>query len=118
MQEQGLVERMCAYNRALGEPTRMKMVKILGSHPPNTLNVSDIAGILGISQPTATKHLKIMEGVGAFERTRVGSNVYYSLRDDAINEYRQLLDDAFAHAYTACAYGYDCRSCPHAATCN
>lgn len=117
MKKQGLVERMCAYNKAISEPTRMKMIKILGSHAPNTLNVSDIAEILGISQPTTTKHLKIMESVGLFERERVGASVYYSLKQDALDEYRRLLDYAFEHAYTKCEYGYDCHECPYEDTC-
>ena len=117
MQGKGLVERMCAYNKAISEPNRMKMIKILGSHEPNTLNVSDIAGILGLSQPAATKHLKIMENVGLFERERMGTSVYYSLNQAALDEYRALLDYAFEHAYSPCTHGYDCRTCPHADTC-
>ena len=117
MKEKGLVDRMCAYNKAISEPTRMKMVKILGSHEPNTLNVSDIAAILGISQPAATKHLKIMENVGLFERERVGTSVYYSVSEEALKEYRNLLDYAFDHCRTKCEYGYRCHECPYEATC-
>lgn len=118
MKEKGLVERMCAYNKAISEPSRMKMIKILGSHPANTLNVSDIAGILGISQPAATKHLKIMENVGLFTRRRDGASVYYSLSQDALDEYRDLLDYAFEHACSPCINGYDCSCCPRADTCS
>ncbi len=117
MAYRGLVERMCAYNKAISEPTRMKMIKILGSHAPNTLNVSDIAEILGISQPACTKHLKIMEDLDIFTRERSGTSVYYNLNEKAIEEYRNLLDFAFEHAHTKCEYGYDCRHCPHEDTC-
>lgn len=117
MREKGLVERVCAYNKAISEPNRMKMIKILGSHEPDTLNVSDIAEILGISQPAATKHLKIMEQLGIFTRTRHGMSVHYSLNKEAVQEYRELLDNAFAHCFTKCEYGYHCETCPHADTC-
>lgn len=117
MREYGLVERFCAYTKALSEPTRMKMVKILGSHEPETLKVSDIAEILHISQPAATKHLRIMENVGAFTRKRVGKSVYYSLNDNAIEEFLALFNNAYEHAHTPCEYDYDCDSCPHADTC-
>lgn len=116
--EKGLVERMCAYNKAISEPNRMKMIKILGSHAANSLNVSDIAAILGISQPAATKHLKIMESVGLFTRKREGASVYYTLQRDALDEYRALLDYAFEHAYSPCINGYDCSTCPNADTCS
>lgn len=118
MLERGLVERMCAYNKAISDPNRMKMIKILGSHPANSLNVSDIASILGISQPAATKHLKIMESVGLFTRKREGASVYYALSQDALDEYRALLDHAFAHAYSPCINGYECATCPCADTCS
>lgn len=117
MNQKGLVERMTAYNKAISEPTRMKMIKILGSAPEHSLNVSDIASILGISQPAATRHLKIMENVGLFARERQGMSVYYSLNSEALEEYRQLLDYAFMHAYTPCEYGYACADCPEKDTC-
>ena len=117
MRKRGLVERFCAYSKAVGEQNRMKMIKILGSHEPETLNVSDIAGILGLSQPAATRHLKVLESVGLFDRKRIGANVYYSLNEDALNEYYELIGYAFAHSHTMCDYEYDCEHCPHSDTC-
>lgn len=117
MRERGLVERFCLYSKAVGEPNRMKMIKILGSHEPNTLNVSDIAEILHLSQPAATRHLKVMEDVGLFDRTRIGTNVYYSLNEEVLKEYYELIGYAFEHAHTKCGYEYDCKICPHADTC-
>lgn len=105
------------YSKALAEPNRMKMVKILGSHEPNSLNVSDIAGILRLSQPATTRHLKIMENVGLFDRTRIGTNVFYSLNENALKEYYELIGYAFDHAHTPCEYDYDCGTCPHSSTC-
>ena len=55
-----LVEKVYTYNKALSEPQRIKMMKIICSAEKNTVCVSDIARILNISQPAATKHLKIL----------------------------------------------------------
>lgn len=117
MKKQGLVERLCAYNKAISDPSRMKMIKILGSVPNKSLNVSGVAEILGLSQPATTNHLKVMEKVGLFDRERDGMNVYYSLNQDALDEYRRLLDHAFEHAYSPCKYDYDCKHCPVKDTC-
>ncbi|MDO4401256.1 MAG: metalloregulator ArsR/SmtB family transcription factor [Coriobacteriia bacterium] len=117
MRERGLVERLCVYSKAISEPNRMKMIKILGSHEPNTLNVSDIAGILKLSQPAATKHLKVMEQAGFFRRERKGTSVYYSLDEESIQEYHDLIDFAFAHSHTPCPNGFDCTTCPFEDTC-
>lgn len=117
MRQRGLVDRFCEYSKAVGDPNRMKMIKILGSNEPETIRVSDIAEILGISQPAATKHLKIMENVGLFDRKRIGTSVYYSLNESALQEYYDLIGYAFEHAHTKCGYDYDCHSCPHFETC-
>lgn len=113
----GLVERVCLYNKAISDPNRMRMVKIVGSHEPYTMKVSDIAEILGISQPAATKHLKIMEQAGLFKRERRGTSVYYSLNADEVKRYQNDMDYAFAHASTPCEYNFQCSSCPVADTC-
>jgi ArsR family transcriptional regulator len=108
---------MCAYNKAISDPNRMVIVKILGSHEPKTLKVGDIAEILGLSQPAATKHLQIMEDVGLLTRHREGTSVYYILDDEALADYRQQLDYAFEHAYSPCAYEFKCDECPVGDTC-
>jgi ArsR family transcriptional regulator, arsenate/arsenite/antimonite-responsive transcriptional repressor len=115
--KQGLVNRMCAYNKAISDPNRMKMIKILGSSPEHTLKVTDIATVLGISQPAATKHLKVLFDVDLVRRARIGTSVFYSLDDDALQDYRRQLDYAFEHAYTPCPYGFRCDDCPKAETC-
>lgn len=117
MNKHGLVNRMCAYNKAISDPNRMKMIKILGSSPEHTLTVSDIAAVLGISQPAATKHLRVLYAVGLVQPTRVGTSVYYALDDEALRDYRRQLDWAFEHAYTPCPYDFKCDECPKAETC-
>jgi ArsR family transcriptional regulator, arsenate/arsenite/antimonite-responsive transcriptional repressor len=115
--EKGLVQLICQYNGALSDPQRVKMMKIMGSNPVNTVSVSDIAKILGISQPAATKHLKILYQVDLVSRKRIGTSVFYSLNLDIINEYHKLLDLAFIKGFSPCPYGYKCDECPKAETC-
>lgn len=113
----GLVARVTKYNKAISEPQRMKMIKILGSNAEDTVSVSNVAAILGISQPAATKHLKILYDAGIIERKRIGTSVYYSLNNKTIEDYRKLMDYAFIKAFTPCPYEFKCEECPHAETC-
>jgi DNA-binding transcriptional ArsR family regulator len=113
----GLVNLICEYNSALSEPQRVKMMKIMGSSPQNSVSVSDFAKILGISQPSATKHLKILYAVDLISRKRFGTSVYYTLNVPVINEYHQLLELAFEKGFLPCPYGYKCDECPKADTC-
>jgi DNA-binding transcriptional ArsR family regulator len=113
----GLVNRICDYNGALSEPQRVKMMKIMGSSPANSVSVSDFARILGMSQPSATKHLKILHAVDLIDRKRVGTSVYYSLNLKNIDEYHQLLELAFVKGFSPCPYGFRCEACPETDTC-
>lgn len=113
-----LVNRVCSYNKAVSDTQRMKMIKIIGSSEKHTMTVSDIAGILKISQPAATKHLRILYDAGLIDRQRIGACVYYSIDPTGIEEYRRVMDFAFAHASTPCPYdNYECDTCPQAETC-
>lgn len=114
----GLVDRACELQAALGYPARMKMIKVLGSHEKAPLSVSEVATILKISQPTATKHLAILHRAGFVRRERVASRVHYTLDVDTVAEYRRVMDLAFAHARTACVNDFDCDTCPYATTCH
>ncbi|HEX3005413.1 MAG TPA: metalloregulator ArsR/SmtB family transcription factor [Angustibacter sp.] len=114
----GLVERACELQAALGFPARMKMIKVLGSHTDAPLSVTEVARTLSISQPTATKHLAILHRAGFVRREQVASRVYYTLDQDTVAEYRQVMDLAFAHATTPCVNEYDCGTCPYATTCH
>lgn len=117
MNKRSLVYRVCAYNKALNEPNRMKIMKILGSNADNPLTVSQIAEILKISQPTATKHLQVLFDVNFVKRKRVANAIYYSFDLEAVRDYYQAISDAFTTAFTPCNYNYMCDECPHAETC-
>lgn len=113
----GLVNLICEYNDALSDPSRVKMMKIMGSNETNSVSVSNFADILGISQPSATKHLKILYAVDLITRKRVGSSVFYSLNLETIDEYHNLLETAFVKGFSPCPYRYRCDECPETDTC-
>ena len=113
----GLVNRICEYNSALSDAQRVKMMKIMGSSAQHSVTVSDFAEILGISQPSATKHLKILHAVELIDRKRIGTSVFYSLNLETVSEYHQLLELAFEKGFLPCSYGYRCDECPEKDTC-
>ncbi|HWQ74901.1 MAG TPA: metalloregulator ArsR/SmtB family transcription factor [Syntrophomonas sp.] len=112
-----LVEKVYTYNKALSEPQRIKMMKIICSAEENTVCVSDIARILNISQPAATKHLKILCDAGFITRKRIGFNVFYTENINTIEDYKEVLEYSFIQGFKPCRFGYDCDNCPHKETC-
>ncbi|HEY8052101.1 MAG TPA: metalloregulator ArsR/SmtB family transcription factor [Steroidobacteraceae bacterium] len=62
--------------RAAGEPSRLRL---LGLCADAALSVSDLAQVLGQSEPRVSRHLKILCEAGLTERSRQGQWVHYHL---------------------------------------
>lgn len=62
--------------RAAGEPTRLRLLALCAARE---LSVSDIAQIVGQSEPRVSRHLKILGEAGLIERLRQGQWVHYTL---------------------------------------
>jgi ArsR family transcriptional regulator len=74
--------------KALSDPNRVKLVKMLQQ---KTMCVCEMRAALGISQPTVSKHLKILEWAGLVQRKKEGLWVNYSLTDGGRSPYAASL---------------------------
>lgn len=61
----------------LAEPTRLRLVNCLAAAP---LFVSDLQALLGIPQPTVSRHLKVLRDSGLVRDTPIAQFVLYRLR--------------------------------------
>lgn len=66
--------------KAAAEPTRLRMLVLLGA---GELNVTDFTRILGQSQPRISRHLKLLVEAGLIERFQEGSWAYFRLSETA-----------------------------------
>ncbi len=64
--------------KALSDPNRVKMMKMLQKRP---LCVCEIQQLLGIAQSTTSKHLKILEDADLVKSVKDGLWVNYALSD-------------------------------------
>lgn len=64
----------------LAEPTRLRIVNCLAAAP---LFVSELQAILGIPQPTVSRHLRVLRDVGLVRDTPIAQYVLYRLRRPA-----------------------------------
>jgi ArsR family transcriptional regulator len=69
-------DRLVTWLRAAGEPTRLRLLALCAVRE---LSVSDIAQIVGQSEPRVSRHLKILGEAGLIERLRQGQWVHYAL---------------------------------------
>jgi len=70
--------------KALSDPNRVKMVKML-QH--KTMCVCELQAALDIAQPTVSKHLKILEEAGLVSFYKDGLWVNYQLSDGSSSPY-------------------------------
>jgi ArsR family transcriptional regulator len=73
---------------ALADPTRILMLYALEEGPRN---VTDLGNALGITQPTASRHLKILRDRGLVRPERNGVIINYHLLDRRILQALDLL---------------------------
>jgi len=78
---------------ALADPRRILMLYALSDKPRN---VSELAEELGISQPTASRHLNVLRERGLVTAKRDGQSVVNSLADERIINALDLLREVLA----------------------
>lgn len=69
--------------KALAEPNRIKIVELLSQGP---LTVGEIANRLGLRQPQASKHLKVLSENEILEVKAVANRRIYRLRPEPLQE--------------------------------
>lgn len=75
------LEKQVKVFKTLGDPTRLKIVKMLSE---KELCVCEIIPATGKSQPTTSAHLKILYEAGLVKSRKDGVSVYYSLADKKV----------------------------------
>ncbi len=66
--------------RVLGDPTRLRIVRLLGEAP---LNVSELVSLIGVAQSSVSHHLGKLKGLELISEERQGGYTYYSLAIDS-----------------------------------
>lgn len=89
-------ERLATVFKALGEPTRLRLVSLIAGHQGAEACVCDLTAPVGLSQPTVSHHLKILVEAGLLERAQRGKWAYYRLVPTAL--------DALAGVFTRARY--------------
>ena len=74
--------------KALSDPNRVKILKLLQQ---KTMCVCELQGALQISQPSVSKHLKLLEEAGLVDYIKEGLWVNYYLADGDASPYAASL---------------------------
>ncbi len=78
---------------ALADPSRILILYALHEKPRN---VGELAEALGITQPTASRHLNVLRERGMVIAHREGQSVLYSIADERVLQALDLLRSVLA----------------------
>ena len=91
--------------KALSDPTRMRILALLGS---GEVCVCHVHTALDIPQPTASRHLARLKKAGLVESCKIGLWVHYCLRPLSDPRLQAVVDAARAAAEGTVAVSRDC----------
>lgn len=75
---------LAAKFKAIGDPTRLRLLSLVATHEDGEACVCDLNEPLDLSQPTVSHHLKILVEAGLLTRTKRGTWSYYALVPGAL----------------------------------
>ena len=82
---------------ALSDPNRLLILYALNEKP---LNVTELTNELGLSQPTMSRHLKVLRERGLVQSVRTGTVITYSLSDPRLIQALDLLRNVMRERLT------------------
>ncbi|MFC1983023.1 ArsR/SmtB family transcription factor [Chloroflexota bacterium] len=87
-----LIEEEAEVFRALADPTRLKLFKLLcHQRVPDALCVNALAELLGVSQAAVSQHLKVLKNIRLVKGERRGYHIHYSVDREALERYRNFV---------------------------
>ena len=78
--------RVAAIAKALGDPTRLRIVDVLRKSAPEALCQCELLPLFDMSQPALSKHLRVLISAGLIGSERRGVWAYYFPRTEALKE--------------------------------
>ena len=89
--KEGEINRLTRTFKAMGDPTRMRILWALGNQE---LCVCDLAATLGVSESAVSHQLRTLRNLDLVANRREGTVLYYSLNDHHVS---QLMELALEH---------------------
>lgn len=95
MDDLRVAEDLAELFRALGDPTRVRILSVLerADH-----SVGDLAQQVGLSEPAVSHHLRILRHLRLVRARREGRHVFYSLDDEHVAGFIRMGLEHAGHA--------------------
>lgn len=93
------VQDLAASLKAFADPTRLMLLVLISRLRRFPLTVGDLARQLGVSQPTASGHLRLLRDLDLVEVVKRGNRSYYRVREAQIESMLSDLREAMVLGY-------------------
>jgi DNA-binding transcriptional ArsR family regulator len=99
------IEKVVEIFKALSDPTRLKLVKLLNDCEPGVckggpLCVNALANRLGVTQSAVSQHLRILRQAGLVRSARHGPFMHYSIDPAGLDKYKTALRETLGEGFT------------------
>ncbi len=95
--------------KALSDPTRLKIFRILASSPEKKLCVGSIAQKVDVTQPAVSQHLRALKQVGLVTSNRDGFRVHYSINMATVGMFKAAVEGLHQLATEPCDCQETCK---------
>lgn len=86
------LDRLVAFHKTIGDPTRIRIISLLAAKP---WNGQALAGKLGLTAPTITHHLKKLREINVVYERREKNTIYFYLNKSVITHQADALIKLF-----------------------
>ena len=104
--------------KAFADPTRLRLIRLLASNMEEKLCVVDLAKKLGISQPAASQHIKVLKNNNILYAQNERPRIYYYINLVEFKKQKAMLDQLYELAFKKCAQSGQCEKCPFRDECD
>lgn len=79
-------EELARRLKAIADPTRLRLLELVASHPGDTACICELTEPLGVTQPTVSHHMKLLVDVGLVTREQRGRWAYYTVQPASLRD--------------------------------
>ena len=88
------VEQTSKFLKAIAEPTRLKIIKLLNSNKP--LCVNSIARKLNLTQSAISQHLRILRQLNLVNGKKMGYYIHYQVNNNEMTKLYTLFSEVIS----------------------
>ena len=99
--------------KALGDPTRLQLLRLLMFNDVDKLKVIDLADKLGISQPAITQHINFLKELNLIKSSKEQNRIFYYVDKTRYKAYQKALDSILEISSMKCNFDGKCGECPN-----